>query len=123
MDGHLNKRRGPLGWLAARTWRFWFVVFVVLPSLYVASSGPARPLLALHRLDPPGTLFDPHPPFSVIVVVYDYWTPAYAPLIWLQSRYQISFLWRYWNLYPIPQEPPNNDLNINGSFNPAAIDR
>ena len=39
MDQRPDKRRGPLLWLAGRTWRFW-VVAVVLPLLYVASFGP-----------------------------------------------------------------------------------
>ena len=46
MDEQPKKRRGPLTWLAARTWRFWVVVVVVLPVLYVGSFGPACRWLA-----------------------------------------------------------------------------
>lgn len=41
MDERPTKRRGLLLWLADRTWRFWVVVLVILPALYVASFGPA----------------------------------------------------------------------------------
>jgi hypothetical protein len=40
MDDRPKKRRGPLLWLAAKSWRFWIVV-VLAPLLYVASFGPA----------------------------------------------------------------------------------
>ena len=38
----IRKPRGPLTWLAARTWRFWVMVPIaaVLPLMYVASFGP-----------------------------------------------------------------------------------
>lgn len=39
MNEEPTKRRGPLLWLAARTWRFWFVS-VALPSLYIAMLPP-----------------------------------------------------------------------------------
>src|SRR5437762_631139 len=41
MDEPTRKRRGPLTWLAARTWRFWVAVAAMLPVLYVGSFGPA----------------------------------------------------------------------------------
>lgn len=43
MDERPTKRRGPLGWLASRTRRFWIVVALVaaLPAAYLLSAGPA----------------------------------------------------------------------------------
>lgn len=105
-----TKRRGPLTWLAARTRRFWFVVLVVLPTVYILSSGPTRPLLVRHRLQPlwmgdVGVSWLTPP---LVLTVYDYWTPAYAPLVWFQARYYAStcakMLTAYWELYPIPQD-------------------
>src|SRR5262245_19891274 len=40
MNEPIRKRRGPLLWLAARTWRF-RVAVALMPVLYVASFGPA----------------------------------------------------------------------------------
>lgn len=34
------KRHGPVGWLFARTRRFWIVTALLLPTTYVASFGP-----------------------------------------------------------------------------------
>lgn len=41
IDEPPTKRRGPLGWLVARTWRFWVVAALLMPLLYVGSFGPA----------------------------------------------------------------------------------
>ena len=45
MDQPERKRRGPLTWLADRTWRFWIGV-ALLPVLYVASFGPVAWMLS-----------------------------------------------------------------------------
>jgi hypothetical protein len=47
MDEYRDKRRGPIGWLVARSRAFWIVaVLVGPPLLYVVSFGPACWLMA-----------------------------------------------------------------------------
>jgi len=70
MDKPERKRRGPLTWLADRTWRFW-VVMALLPALYVASYGPA--CWAYHRRRIPQSM-EP----ALIA--------AYRPLDWLSAN-------------------------------------
>src|SRR5262249_49414102 len=41
MEARTSKRRGPMSWLAARSWRFWVVVAALMPVFYVVSFGPA----------------------------------------------------------------------------------
>lgn len=77
-DEQPTKRQGPLLWLSARSWRFWGVV-ALLPVLYVASSGPAGMFLirlSVARGDP----------IRRLSVDYDYWTPTYAPLVWMATH-------------------------------------
>jgi len=57
MNSPNPKRRGPLTWLAARTWRFWGVVVLLPLVLYLGSFGPACWLLRNSDLIPNG-LFD-----------------------------------------------------------------
>lgn len=45
MNERSTKRRGPLGWMADRSWRFWAIAAVLVPVLYVLSSGPAAYIL------------------------------------------------------------------------------
>jgi hypothetical protein len=40
-----KKRRGPILWLAERSWRFWTVVAIALVLLYPLSSGPAATII------------------------------------------------------------------------------
>lgn len=40
MDELPKQRRGPIGWLTARTWRFWAIAAILLTVLHVASVGP-----------------------------------------------------------------------------------
>src|SRR5436853_2849631 len=48
--GRYRKTRGPFGWMAARSRRFW-VVAALAPALYVASFGPACWAVERYRLD------------------------------------------------------------------------
>src|SRR5436190_22613631 len=52
MSDQPRKRRGPLTWLAARTWRFWVMVALAQPFVYVGSFGPACWLAAIPIVPP-----------------------------------------------------------------------
>jgi hypothetical protein len=39
-DERQAKRGEPFYWLRSRSWRFWLVLIVVVPILYIASFGP-----------------------------------------------------------------------------------
>lgn len=77
-DERPTKRRGPIGWLAARTWQFWTVA-ALIPVFYVASAGPASTFLIRLSVAIGDTT-------NRLYVDYDYWTPTYAPLVWLATH-------------------------------------
>ena len=65
------KRRGLIGWLAARSRRFWGVV-LLLPVLYVASFGPACWLISYVGVG----IARPNPPIRAV----DWISMAYVPV-------------------------------------------
>jgi hypothetical protein len=40
MNERQTRRRGPLLWLAGKTWRWWAVMLLLLPVPYIVSFGP-----------------------------------------------------------------------------------
>jgi len=53
MSERSRKRRGPLLWLGGRSRRFWIVMAVILPVIYVGSFGPACWWTTLSPTGPP----------------------------------------------------------------------
>jgi hypothetical protein len=66
MDERPTKRRGPLLWLAGRSWRFWVVVTLMLPVLYIASFGPAVWITSRLHSSPGGR----RTPYRAMVIYY-----------------------------------------------------
>src|SRR5262245_27602972 len=99
MDKQPTKRRGPMTWLASRTWRFWLATTLILPVLYVLSYGPVGRLGVAHN--------EPR----WLAAVSD---PLYAPLHWSFAEGPEWFtvaLFRYYNWWmPPPPEKPQSEL-------------
>lgn len=80
MEEKPTKRRGPLSWLAVRSWRFWFVTAIALPLLYIASFGPVCWIIAQA-----GPAYTPHR-----------WTVVYCPLLRLAVRSELTGMAVLW---------------------------
>jgi len=90
-----RKRRGPIGWLVARTRRFWIAV-ALLPVLYVASFGPMRTVAVRNEF-----IRWANGNVTLNVVQSDWCQPAYRPLIWASQQSWGEPLSRYWRLFPV----------------------
>jgi hypothetical protein len=98
-------------------WPFWFVACViVLPVLYIASSGPSRMIAVRSFPVPTPVSAVPTPtsaaPGSPIGLDFDcslgfveevdaWWAAVYAPLTWAADCAWGEPLYWYWDLFPI----------------------
>jgi hypothetical protein len=79
-----RKQRGPIGWLAARSWRFWIAAAIGLPTLYALSLGPACWLVTPVLMDHEGGPIELGPfadPLPVAQAPFIYW-----PIGWAAER-------------------------------------
>lgn len=94
----------------ARAKRATIWLVVVLPPLYVLSSGPLIPLAYYKsRVLVPKEAHkafeeDGHYQEEIMVVVHGWWPATYAPLKWIAQRSWGAPLRWYWELFPIPDE-------------------
>src|SRR6478735_1616848 len=98
MDEPERKRRGPLMWLGARTWRFW-VVLVAVPFLYVGSLGPALWLYFNVRL-----------PAVCVASIELFYLPIDATAVRFESAKALEDWYLAWwvdrSRWPVNVEPP-----------------
>src|SRR5262245_51428206 len=103
----MAKTRGPLTLLlTSRRFRWWAIGFaVVLPLLYVLSSGPMLTLAWRSHLTIIPTT--PDGPVEALATLDQgaWWPTVYAPLWWVSEKsWGAAPLQWYWGLFPIPDE-------------------
>lgn len=85
---------------------FWATVILLLPVLYVGSSGPTRSLpfdgepFIAYRTSTGGLVTR----FEYRGDPGGYWRTVYAPLVWIAERRCGALVWWYWNQLPILHE-------------------
>jgi hypothetical protein len=102
MDEQPRKRRGPLIWLASRSRRFWIVLAILLPFIYVLGSGPTRSIAFRNRMTyttPPGAV---RPALYATSEQSALWWIFYFPLAWASQQSWGQPIRSYWALFPIP---------------------
>jgi hypothetical protein len=97
---------------------FWatVVVVVIIPILYVGSSGPTSRVIYKQKtiIDTPPSRLD-----VVVPVSEPWWSAVYAPLRWASAKWWGQPLQRYWSLFPalndpadVANIPPLSDIDI-----------
>lgn len=90
-----------------KKWRSgWMVAAALLvPALYVLSSGPTRTLAFRRHMTTVGTSTDGSGRIGVDVSLFDdhgvWWPKVYAPLVMLSEHPWGDLLNSYWDLFPI----------------------